>query len=492
MNKLHSFIEVLNWRSGLDIILLGLIVYLIYRTVRSMGTWKIAVGIAIGAVIFSIASLLELPAAEWIFANASSVLVLGLIIIFQPEIRRFLERSLPFRRRWFTTESSKLGSLLIETLFMLSQRRWGAIIVIPGSDPVEQWLSGGTDADALPSIPLLLSLFDPDSPGHDGAVVLNHGRLSRYAVRLPLSKTSRLSSDYGTRHHAAMGLSEAIDALVFVVSEERGTVSFLNQGIMKKLESKEAAQDVLTKHFQKDDSQLKTDKNIRKYSIFLLEIFLSLFVATLLWTMVVLGLTETREMIFTVPIEYTPPPKHLHLTGDPPAEVKVHLSGPLSSLSSIDLSELRTIVDLSKALPGKQTLLLDGTNVQTPRSLRVIELYPSSLEIELKEVREIELLVSPQLLGKLHQGLTLTSVDVSPPLVKAFVPQEAFSNGATPKLLTTPVFLDNIYKSTTLFGKIIAPAGVQPADKRWPDVQIKISLKSDEPMINNESLKSTE
>ncbi|MFC1853195.1 diadenylate cyclase [candidate division CSSED10-310 bacterium] len=481
-----TFIEALNWRSGLDIVLLSIIVFLIYRTVRSMGTWKIAAGIIIGAVVFSIAALLELPAAEWIFTYLSSVLVLGLVIIFQPEIRRFLERSLPFRRKWLHTESTKLGNMLIETLFMLSEWRWGAIIVLPGADAVEQWLSGGIEVDALPSIPLMLSIFDPDSPGHDGAVLIDHGRLSRYAVRLPLSKTLRLDPELGTRHHAAMGLSESTDATVFVVSEERGTVSCFHQGHMKKLESKDDTLDVIMKHFQHEDSHLKLVKSDKKRTFLLLEMFMSLLVATLLWTIVVLGLTETREMIFTVPIEYTPPPKHLTLTGDPPADVKVHLSGPLSSLMSLDLSELRAIVDLSQSHTGKQTLILDETNVHTPRSLRVIEIYPSSLAIELKEIREIEILVSPQLIGNLSKGLALESVEIVPPLVRAFVPYEVFSNGAAPKLLTTPVFLESINKSTTVFGKVVAPPGVHPSDERWPDVQIKISLKSDEPLQSNE------
>ena len=103
---------------------------------------------------------------------------------------------------------------------------------LPGREPVNEWLSGGFALNGTPSEPLIMSIFDPGSPGHDGAVVLHNGSFTMFGVRLPISQSTRLGEEYGTRHHAAMGMSEQSDALVIVVSEERGRVSLFKRGEM--------------------------------------------------------------------------------------------------------------------------------------------------------------------------------------------------------------------------------------------------------------------
>ncbi|MDX1741465.1 MAG: diadenylate cyclase, partial [Rhodothermales bacterium] len=105
--------------------------------------------------------------------------MIALLIIFQPEVRRFLEHSIGFGRNTANERGENLTALLDEALFDLSSRRWGALVVLPGKDPLKQWLTEGTLLDAHPSYPLLLSLFDPDSPGHDGAIIIDNGMVRR-------------------------------------------------------------------------------------------------------------------------------------------------------------------------------------------------------------------------------------------------------------------------------------------------------------------------
>jgi DNA integrity scanning protein DisA with diadenylate cyclase activity len=123
-----------------------------------------------------------------------------------------------------TLVESLVGTIA-DALYRLAEERHGAIIVLPGKEPIQEWLAGGFVLDAEPSFPLLMSIFDPHSPGHDGALIVEKGRLSQFGVRLPISDTNKLPAVFGTRHHAAMGLSEKSDAMVLVVSEERGAVS---------------------------------------------------------------------------------------------------------------------------------------------------------------------------------------------------------------------------------------------------------------------------
>jgi len=208
------FQELSDWRVLLDIIVFAAFFYTIYITLRASGTWKIAVGLSLAAFASIIASLLELRGVEWLFTNLSQVAVIALLIIFQPEVRRFLEHSIGFGKNLANREAKSLAVLLDEALFDLSRRRWGALIVLPGKDPLKQWLTPGTLLDAHPSHSLLLSIFDPDSPGHDGAIIIERGKVHRFGVRLPLSVSDKLPKEYGTRHHAAMGLAEKTDAVV--------------------------------------------------------------------------------------------------------------------------------------------------------------------------------------------------------------------------------------------------------------------------------------
>jgi len=232
------FTELSDWRVLLDIVVFAAFFYTIYRTLRASGTWKIAVALSLAAVTSMVASFLELRGVEWLFSNLSQVAVIALLIIFQPEVRRFLEHSIVFGRNSIKGESGDLGVLLDEALFDLASRKWGALIVLPGKDPLKQWLTEGVLLDAHPSHSLLLSIFDPDSPGHDGAVIIDNGRVKSFGVRLPLSASNKLPKKYGTRHHAALGLAEKTDAVVLAVSEERGVVSVFQDGRINELEKK--------------------------------------------------------------------------------------------------------------------------------------------------------------------------------------------------------------------------------------------------------------
>jgi hypothetical protein len=131
----------------------------------------------------------------------------------------------------------------------LAERRWGALIVLPGREPVEGHLFGGTVIDGVPSFPLIESLFDPHSRGHDGALIIQNGRALSFGVRLPISASGRLSEEFGTRHHAAMGLSEEADALILLVSEERGWIALFKNGAMSIAKSKSEISSAILDHW---------------------------------------------------------------------------------------------------------------------------------------------------------------------------------------------------------------------------------------------------
>ena len=146
---MDRFIE---WRIITDIILLTAIIYYIYRTLLSTGTWKIALGLTLAVLLAMVARVLGLQGTEWIFSNFSSIALLMLLIIFQPEIRRILERSFFFGQFQRQEKNVQLCELLDQVLFDLAERRWGALIVVPGQVPIRQWVTGGMGMQSSLSI----------------------------------------------------------------------------------------------------------------------------------------------------------------------------------------------------------------------------------------------------------------------------------------------------------------------------------------------------
>ena len=273
--------EVLSWRFTLDVIVLSAITFFAYHSIRSMGTWKVAAGVILAGLFFVSSSLLGLSGVEWLFAQFSPVAVLALVVIFQPEIRRVLERftSLGFERR---AKDQTLPDMIGRTLIELTQKKWGALVVFTGRGPVGQWTKDSKALDAVPSRPLILSLFDPNSPGHDGAIVLEKGRVSHFAAKLPLSTSGRLSPELGTRHSAAMGLSERADCLVIAVSEERGAVTAFADGAVKVLRDSDEISREIQEHIEGTVEKADIRDRVRAKKVLLLEVAASITVVLII------------------------------------------------------------------------------------------------------------------------------------------------------------------------------------------------------------------
>jgi uncharacterized protein (TIGR00159 family) len=467
---------MLDWRVFFDILLLAAALFFLYRALHRLGAWKIVVGIFLAIVIFVVANVLDLKGILWLFSNLSQVALIGLIVLFQPEIRKVFERAASFRGRGRGKDHTDLVMVIVDTSFSLAEKKRGAIFVVPGKEPIERWLSGGVDLNATPTYPLIMSIFDPNSPGHDGALIIDGGRLTQFGVRLPLSKTDKLSDDFGTRHHAAIGLSEVSDALVVVVSEERGVITTFRDGKPQEVRDRSDLSTRLISHWETIAFHgIEVPKETRTREL-IAQIGLSLIVALVFWSSVILGQIEIREKAFTVPIEYIGIPEHLALAGDQPTEIKLHLTGPKSNLDDITPVNLSTRIDLSKALAGRQVFVVSQENVLLPRSVRLVGASPPSIAVSLKEIVEIEVAVQPQLVGTLPEGLELVSVRVEPKQVKIFAPTGEMEQGFN--LMTEPIYLESINKDAKFSNRIVAPPNVQPAGKKWPDVEVLIKVRA--------------
>jgi YbbR domain-containing protein len=275
-----------------------------------------------------------------------------------------------------------------------------------------------------------------------------------------------------------MGLSEKTDAMVVVVSEERGQVSIFVKGTMTPMKSEEQVAQVLVSHCRDTGLFRQRPSTFQGYKKIFLEVAGSLAIALLMWVSLISGHGEMLEKIITVPVEYTATAEDVVMTGSKVNEVRLHLAGSKSDFDTLSLSNMSVKVSLAKLSEGKQTLPISRENIRLPRGISLLDMDPPSLEVSLAKLAQASLPIKPQIVGKLPQGVRLVSIEVRPDTLSVFLP-----SGDTGKkyknITTTPVYLDNIRETTTLYCKIISPPAIQPVDKRWPDVEVLVTVRPD-------------
>ena len=224
-----------------DVAIVTLAVFVLLRTLRGSRARLALVGMSVVGLVQLGAQQFGLPLTAWFFQGLFLVSAVVLVLAFQDDLKRFFERLavVGLGRRTAAADEGPL-EIVVRASFGLAAARRGALIVLPGRDPLDALLEGGFPLGGAVTEPLLLSLFDPHSPGHDGAAVLECGRVRRFAVHLPLSSDFAQLGLRGTRHAAALGLSEQSDALCIAVSEERGTVSAAHAGNLTQVEDPDA------------------------------------------------------------------------------------------------------------------------------------------------------------------------------------------------------------------------------------------------------------
>ncbi len=249
-----------DWRNILDIAIVSVLIYQLIRALAHTRANTVLKGVFIIILITGLAELLQLNALSWLLLQMLNIGALLLVILFQPEIRRGLDQL--GRSRWRailgSTKDAKAAEKVVQemtTAFMnLSRRRVGALVVVERSTGLGDVVASGTILDAEISQPLLENIFEPNTPLHDGAVVISGLRVSAGACILQLSDDNSISRELGTRHRAAIGISETTDAVVFIVSEETGIISVARSGRLTRHLDAKSLSAVLTELFAPTDA----------------------------------------------------------------------------------------------------------------------------------------------------------------------------------------------------------------------------------------------
>jgi len=229
---MSTFIGNLGWRDILDIAIVAVVLYKLLVRIRGTRTARMLVGLLLLLAASIIARHVPLYALDWLLQGFWAYIVIAMIVIFQPEIRRTLARIGEARFFASFTSAEELRGLeeIVRAVIMMSERRIGSLIVLERETELAEIVELGTPLDARVSKEILMSIFHPASPIHDGAVVIKGNRIVAAGCFLPIALAPAISRTLGTRHRAALGLTEESDSVVIIVSEETGGISMSLKG----------------------------------------------------------------------------------------------------------------------------------------------------------------------------------------------------------------------------------------------------------------------
>jgi len=226
----------LTWTAVLDIVVVAVIIYQLLVFIKGTRAVQMALGLALIVVFFYFSRWIALETVSWMLTNVLPYFVFVIIVIFQHEIRRALVRfgQAPLFGGFSTINRNEFYDEIVLAVRTLTTNQTGALIVIERDIGLKTYIESGIALDATLSYDLLVSIFNPSVPLHDGAVIIQNRRIAAGACFLPLTVKPRLSKELGTRHRAAIGVTEETDAVAIVVSEETGAISFAHDGEMER------------------------------------------------------------------------------------------------------------------------------------------------------------------------------------------------------------------------------------------------------------------
>jgi len=387
-DQLLEIAAVVGIRGAVDIVLMSVMVYAGLVWARQTRVANVIRGaLTLGAVYLG-ARQFDLGMTAAVLEAFFVVLLVAAVVIYRDELRAVVERvaslskrapGLSIRPPARPSGSAELRAMLTRTLVDLAEAHIGALVVLQGRDALDIHLQGGVPLDGEPSEPLLKSIFDPHSMGHDGAVILAQGRLRRFAAHLPMSTNFERLGHRGTRHAAGLGLSEQTDALCLVVSEERGEVTAMEGGELTPLPDAEALGAALERHLGTEEkpasrswwSYVKGNWWTKLAAV---------AIAGLLWVVLVHGANPSQRS-FAVPVEVAELGADKALVQVVPKTVTVTLSGARRDFYFVSPSRLQVVLSLPAPPLGTSSVPVSEASLSHPSGLTVQRIVPNNVAV---------------------------------------------------------------------------------------------------------------
>lgn len=379
----------LQFRDALDIFVIAILIYVAIQFLRETRSVPAFVGILSLLVLYGLAVALDLSLSSLVLRSLFGFSIIAIAIVFEKELRRFLSSFGIFgiARHFLPPPTETAFKIICDTVTKFARTKTGAIIVFPGRESIERFLEGGFWLKGEISEPLLLSIFSTASPGHDGAIVIENNLIERFGVHLPLAEHFEEIREYGLRHRAALGLVENSDALVVVVSEEKGIVNIARNGKIHELKDREELKQELIR-FHENKFPVSWRQRFPAWFAENILIFgISLVTATGLWLAVSSGsqfAIVQRDFIVTPEFKNISPS---YVVADVvPEEIALTFAGRSVEFEALHPENLRISADLSSIKKeGWHQVLLTTADVRLPFNvnLNLVKIDPPTIKVNL-------------------------------------------------------------------------------------------------------------
>ena len=454
-----------------DIIIMSFLVYQLYRWFKNTKALQIVIGLGFLVILYFVTKNLDLYMTSWILQELGTVLFILIIVIFQTEIRQALYRFSPLRNL-FGRQANGFRLDLMElsrTIFVFAAEKTGAIIVFQRKEPLDEYLMHGVPLDSLVSTQLLASIFNEGTPLHDGAVVIRDGRVTQASCHLPLSVNSELPQFYGTRHRAALGLSERSDAAIVTISEERGEVTLALSGELEKIDTPEHLSEKLHGILMPPDQEIiRVSLREKVFSNFRPKL-VTVFLVIISW--VIITAKQGGILTVTAPIKFHNLPENLVLVKSSPEEVEVQVKVISRLIPSLKQLDIVADVDLAKIREGANHLAIKNDTLQLPLGVVVSGINPSVVKVATEKKVRKNLLVRAKIIGNLPGGQRIRRTKADPATVVAEGPERALAQ--LESVSTEDIDLSTVRRSMVIEKGLLQPA---PQVKLLRDGPVKIQL----------------
>ncbi|SPD74550.1 conserved membrane hypothetical protein [uncultured Desulfobacterium sp.] len=443
---LWSYFSSIRWQDAFDIILNSYILFRLYILFRGTNVFRVITGIVILWFFQRMAFALGLIVTSWVMEGFTAVAALIIIIVFRNEIRSVLQAKNLRAILWdFSYKTGETPiEILVESIFELAKINCGALIVLPGKEDLMEYVRGGIPWNGLISKEMIASIFWHDNPVHDGAAIIQGNQITHVGTILPLSTRENIPSFYGTRHRAAIGLAEFIDALIIVVSEERGEVAVAKDGRIKTVHNGTELKRILQGHVGVSRKKSKYPQREK------LEVggaaLASLIFITGVWFSFSQGLDTLTTL--KVPVEYMNRNPEMEILDASVDDISVQLRGSGTLIKSLRPEQVQVKIDLSRAVAGSNTFTITQDNITLPPGVFLNMVQPSVVEATLDIPVKKELPIQVDWVGKLPNGISISSVELTPEKIVLVGGKHILDKIST--IYTKKVPVNNIDESDTI------------------------------------------
>jgi len=475
--SLLEMVRSVRIQDILDVVIIALMIFALLTWFKTRASRFVLIGIILLAGVYMAARFFQLYLTTIVLQGFFAILLFVLVVIFQEDLRGFFERLAllgNIARKLPSPDGLKdTAGIIAQTAAGLARKKIGALIVVQGNDPLERHINGGTELDGIVSEPLLESIFDPHSIGHDGAVIIAGNRVKKFGCHLPLSSNAARYGNIGLRHTAALGLAERTDALCVVVSEEKGTISVAHRENLDTVAGASALHEILNGFVVRTTPSKNSHPALNWLKGNTPEKIIAIALACLLW--MVFG--YQRDVVrrdFVIPIEYKNVPRNWQIEEPQVTEIKVVLQGSEQAFRLLNERSLKASLDLY-SIDKKREFVLSKDMINAPSNLTVADVIPAKINVYASKLVPWTFPVQVRTANTPPAGVVLQKISVYPPHIRLFMNPKI--NPDEVRVETEPIDLRSVFFSSTLDTRILLPAGVYFPDEKAPVVKVDIKVK---------------